>query len=166
MTDRQKAYVLGFVTGYKEELVRTLSYEIGVPSFCTLQDSNDYEAGRLNGEFEGKNAANEMVYEDEEAYFAGTFGDDFKQSIRESLVNDGPIVPGPGYMQPPGFPLYLDTQLTDLCEELKNVLSHIILTSRMGSGVVSTDVLDNLYDQVDDIEQKVVMEQVDDYYGR
>ena len=163
MSDRQKAYILGYVTGYKEELVRSLLYEVGVPTFCKLQDSNDYEAGRLNGEFDGKNSIADIVYGDDEE---GIFRDDFRESIRKSVVNDEPIVPGPGFTQPPGYPLYLDTQMTDLCEEIKNYLSQTMLSERNGSGMVSLDVLGSLYDQVDDIEQKVVMEQVDEYYGR
>jgi|GEM_PF-3637052 len=165
MTDRQKAYVLGFVTGYKEELARTLSYEIGAPTFCRLQESTSFEVGRLNGGFEGKNYANDIVYEGERDFCAGTYGDDFRQTIGESLINDGPVN-CPEYLQPPGYSLYLDTQLTDLCEDLKTVLSQAMLSDRNGSGFVSKDTLNSLFDQVDEIERKVVMEQVDDYYGR
>lgn len=168
MRDSQKSYILGYVMGFKEELVRTISYEVGVPTYAKLVDNSDFEAGQQNGRFDGGFAAKDVVYKDGDDFFAGTFGDDFKSGIWESMKGNGYVDPcaGPGYMQPPGFPLYLDTQLTDLCEEIKNVLSQAILSDRMRSGVVSTDILDSLYDQIDEIEQKIVMEQVDDYYGR
>lgn len=168
MTDRQKSYILGYVKGYEEKLVRTVSYEVGIPAFSKLMDSIDYEVGMQNGEFDGEKAGRGIVYEDRDDFSAGTYGEEFKESIIESLKNDGPVFPdfGAGFTQPPEYPLYLDTQVTDLCEDFKDVLSKTLLSAKMGSGFVSTDVLEDLYDQIDLIEQKLVMEQVDDYYGR
>lgn len=169
MTDREKAYILGYVMGYRDELVRTISYEVGVSAYSKLMDSIDYAAGMQNGQFDGKNAAKGIVYENRDDFFAGNYEEHFRESIRQSTINDGPVFAGfgSGYTQPPGYPLYLDTQVTDLCEELKKVLSEALLSARCSTGFVTfDDMIEDIYDQVDAIEQKLVMEQVDEYYGR
>ena len=168
MTDRQKAFVLGYAMGYKEELAQTLMIEVGKGDYTNLMASNDYESGHQQGAFDGESMAYDLLYKDNSEFCSNAFGLDFNKSIREAMKGDGFLDPcaGPGFTQPPGYPLYLDTTATDLCEEIKNVLSEVLLSAKLGSGFVSTDVLEKIFDQIDGIEQRFVMEQVDDYYGR
>ena len=168
MTERQKAFVLGYVMGYKEELARTMVYEIGADAYMELMANSAFEEGRHDGGFDGEVMARDLVYEDDSAFRHNAYSYNYTESLKSAMKSEGHLNPcaGPGFTQPPAYPLYLDTEMTDLCEELKNALGEAIISTNFGGEIITRDALERLYDQVDDIEQRIIMEQVDDYYGR